>query len=232
MYGGTGGAVGRSVVAAGDGYVVAGTINSSEGRRQIYLLKTDLKGNLAWEKSYDGADARVSSLIAAGDGYVVSGCALAAGSGEGSVRLLKADGQGNVVWDRTFGPDVSGGEAPAIAVRNGYVVAGTALSQGSGQVSLWKTATDGNPVQEKTLGGTGSCSVYALASVPTGYVVTGSVAGQGLAGKDLFLEQVTTGGPSDYVTTRPVSSPAPSPAIAFVLLAFLAGALAAATSKR
>ena len=54
LYGGNGADSARSVIAVSDGYVVAGSSSSYEGYGVygVYLLKTDLNGDMIWYKTF------------------------------------------------------------------------------------------------------------------------------------------------------------------------------------
>jgi len=76
-YGGPNAEHSFSVAAASDGYVIAGNthiLSTLIDNLDVYVVKTDLNGDLVWEKTY-GGDIMDSgySVVTVSDGYVVAG---------------------------------------------------------------------------------------------------------------------------------------------------------------
>lgn len=73
-YGGVEADVGRRVMYnPGDGFYVAGTTNSyGDGSYDFYLFKTDLTGNLLWEKTYGGSGwEKLNDAVLTNDGHII-----------------------------------------------------------------------------------------------------------------------------------------------------------------
>lgn len=73
-YGGVEADVGRRVMYnPGDGFYVAGTTNSfGSGAYDFYLFKTDLTGNLLWEKTYGGSGwEKLNDAVLTNDGHII-----------------------------------------------------------------------------------------------------------------------------------------------------------------
>lgn len=73
-YGGTESDNGRRVLYnPGDGFYVAGTTNSfGNGAYDFYLFKTDLNGDLVWEKTYGGSGwEKLNDAVLTNDGHII-----------------------------------------------------------------------------------------------------------------------------------------------------------------
>jgi hypothetical protein len=130
-------------IAAGFGATVTGSFFD------IYLIKTDISGNISYQRSYGGNLAEhCNSLQQTTDGgYVIAGDTYSFGAGSSDVYLVKTDGNGNQLWQKTFGgsnPDY--GYSVQQTSDGGYIIAGFTHSfgAGSGDVFLIKTDANGN----------------------------------------------------------------------------------------
>jgi hypothetical protein len=82
------------------GFIISGITDSPAGDYDVYLLKTDAFGNVAWSKTYGGDrnDFGVSVTQTADGGYIVAGSTdyCAPGRRERSVLLIKTDSRGEL----------------------------------------------------------------------------------------------------------------------------------------
>jgi hypothetical protein len=187
-YGGAGSNSANSVQPTADGgYIVAGQANPYWlGQGDLWILKLDANGNIAWQKTYGGGanGGSASSVQLTSDGgYIVAGYTVSFGAGGQDAWLLKLDADGNVIWQRTYGGSLSDGAMSAEPTADGgYIVAGWTASFGAGSEDVWvlKLDRDGNIIWQKTYGDTGQD--VALSVQPTGdggYIVAGAAANHG-----------------------------------------------------
>ena len=82
---------GTAVIPVSDGYVITGyTSTIGNFFKDVYLLKTDLSGSLAWERSYGGSDMDAgNAIVQANDGYVIAGYSCTYGIYTADLYLLK-----------------------------------------------------------------------------------------------------------------------------------------------
>ena len=139
----------ESVVATGNGYVVAGTIDNGTGNGSydFYLAKTDLAGNVLWNRSYGGPleDRAKCVIITPDGGYLVVGLR-GPEDGNTSAYVVKTDGLGNLQWDRTFeagSRDIRLYRA-VMAPDGGYVLAGYVSTADTGD-DIWIVKLRGEP---------------------------------------------------------------------------------------
>lgn len=96
------------IVESNDGgYVAVGyTISYGAGNTDMYVVKTDVAGNLLWTKAYGGAQAEVGYAISKvnnENSFLISGYSNSYSSNyysEGA--LLKIDSTGNLLWSKMY----------------------------------------------------------------------------------------------------------------------------------
>lgn len=105
-YGGVGEDIGVRVIhVPGDGFFIAGyTGSTAQGDFDFIVFKTDLSGNLQWEKTYGGSDWDVLHDAALLD----DGGLILVGETEGllsqgkDIFMVRTDAAGNEVWTKTI----------------------------------------------------------------------------------------------------------------------------------
>lgn len=181
VYGGASSDSGSEVVAAGDGYVITGlTFSRGNGSSDVYLLKTDLNGNIAWEKTYGTPRWECGySIAAVPDGYAIVGDTVTEG-GDLDVYLLRTDKNGDLLWSKTYGGSDTDDGTSIVATGDGYVIAGVTVSysdhsyaSGSSDVYLLKTDLAGNKVWQKTYGGSNIDMGASIVAASDGYAIAG-----------------------------------------------------------
>jgi hypothetical protein len=128
-YGGTSQDYGESVRQTRDGgFIIAGeTSSSGAGSYDVYLIKTDVDGNVLWTRTYGGTgwDEAYSVEQTSDQGFIVTGYTMSYGAGQGDVYLIKTDSLGNLVWSRTYGgAEFDRGWAVQEIPDKGYIIAG------------------------------------------------------------------------------------------------------------
>lgn len=98
-FGGNGDDRGYSVRQTSDGgYIISGSTNSyGAGEDDLYLLKTDIDGNLLWERTFGGSDCEIAGRDVqqtSDGGYIIIGTTLSFGAGGADVYLIKTDSEG------------------------------------------------------------------------------------------------------------------------------------------
>jgi hypothetical protein len=185
-FGGTGIDYANSIQQTSDsGYILAGyTTSFGAGLEDVYLIKTDYKGDTLWTRTYGGSgDDRGYSVQQTSDGgYIIAGYSFSfTASSFADVYLIKTNSGGDTLWSKTYG---GANDDKVFFVRQtsdgGYILTGSTLSFGSmsgaGDLYLIKTDVDGDTLWTKTIGGTGGG--YAGKAIEQtsdgGYIVTGS----------------------------------------------------------
>lgn len=181
---------GYSVQQTSDGgYIIAGDTQTSTGGIDVWIIKTDLNGNIIWDKSFGSDDYftldRAQSVIQTiDDGYVIIG------SYNNQGMLLKIDHQGNEEWIRTIG-----GRSVQQSTDGGFVITGSS----SGDVLLLKTDSDGIETWRKTYGGSETDSGYEVQQTyDGGYIIIGYSYSYGAGSNDILLLKTDSNGNEEW----------------------------------
>ena len=179
------------------GYIIAGRTKSySQGwctcylcadSHDIWLVKTDPKGNELWNRTFEGEGRswRYPFLQTFDDGYVLGGAVHSSRTDSLDFWLMKTDQNGVELWNRNYG---GSGDEKAYSILQtpdgGFIITGETRSGGNSDVWLVSTDPDGYVQWEMTFGGTGHDVVRSvLLAYDGGLVVAGD--------KDTFTEQGT-----------------------------------------
>ncbi|MFA4872068.1 MAG: hypothetical protein WC610_03375 [Patescibacteria group bacterium] len=200
--GGINGDIASSVQQTSDnGYIVAGaTYSFGAGNSDAYLIKTDSKGNLLWQKTFGGTGEDWASSVqqTSDGGYIVAGLTQSFGAGSEDVYLIKTDANGNLLWQKTLG-GTNGDMASSVQQTpdNGYIIAGWTTSFGAGSYDAYliKTDANGNLLWEKTFGGTDWDWANSVQQTSDhGYIVAGSTSSFGAGYGDVYLIKTDSNG--------------------------------------
>jgi len=201
-FGGSGNDHGHSVHQTSDGgYVIAGSTGSyGAGSDDVWLIKTDSSGSMAWNKTFGGSgnDYGHSVQETPDGGYVIAGYTDSYGAGSGDVWLIKADSSGNLAWDKTFGgPSEDHGYSVQQTSDGGYIIAGSTDSYGAGNDDVWliKADSSGSMAWNKTFGGSGDDYGYSVQETSDGgYVIAGATGSYGAGNDDVWLIKADSSG--------------------------------------
>ncbi len=228
-YGGSDDDRGRSLIQTSDGgYALLGYNTSSDGdatmnngSRDFWLIKTDINGNLLWEKSFgfSGADEGIKIIETSDNHFIVTGVLdVTASGGQGNAGrhaggdywAIKVSQTGNLVWSRFFGGSFT--DTPNGIVENAnneFLIAGSSdsddvdISGNKGSYDFWvvKTASSGDLIWEKSFGGMEIDEARGIAPSNDGnYVIVGDTrssdqdVSQNNGAADLWLIKISDNG--------------------------------------
>jgi len=126
-YGGEGTQQGYCGIQTADGGYLAVGVTQMEGLdADVYLVKTDEKGDTLWTKSYGGSGHEYGRWVQeiADTGYIIAGYTNSYGSGGYDVYVIKTDLNGDTLWTETYGGVNDDRAYSVIVVDDGYVVTG------------------------------------------------------------------------------------------------------------
>ncbi len=188
-FGGSDADVGYSVQQTTDGgYIIVGSTESyGAGGSDVWLIKTDEKGNKEWDKTFGGNDLDVGYSVQ----QTKDGGFIIVGSTHSYVWLIKTDKNGNKEWDKTFGgKEGSVGYSVQQTLDGGYVLIGETILYGDGErdIYLIKTDKNGSVEWEKAYGGKEDSYSYAVQQTPdSGYIIVGKTESYGAGKEDIWL---------------------------------------------
>jgi len=189
------------------GYILVGCTESyGAGKEDVWLIKTDTKGNKVWDKIFGGLkyDRFFSVQQTIDNGYILAGWTESYGAGLWDVWLIKTDTQGNKVWEQTFGgPDRDWANSVQQTTDGGYILVGGTESYGARGADAWlvKTDAEGNKEWEQTFGGSHADYAYSVQQTnDNGYILAGWTYSYG-AGGDAWLVKTDTEGNKEWEQT-------------------------------
>jgi len=175
-----------SIVQTPDlGYALAGWIYtiSGEGSTDVWLIKTDMYGNLEWNRTYGsaGSDRARSLIITSDGGFALAGIVWSITSSSYDFWLIKTDANGVMMWNQTYDYNNGWWEEATFVVETadgGYVIAGIANFPPPLPVShFWLIKTDayGNMEWSKTYAETENKKVNSIVMTSDGgFALAGS----------------------------------------------------------
>lgn len=191
----------RDLVATPDGgcLAVGYTYSFGSGDADIYVVKTDAGGHLAWTRTYGGPDREYGwGLCATGDGnFALVGQQTDLATGDMDLYLLKISPAGAPLWEKTYGRAGADEGFDLMETSDGYlVITGRTefLETGESDLFLLKTDAAGDTLWTRTLGGAESDWGSAVCELSDGFYgicgTTGSVTGN----RDIYVVKVAPDG--------------------------------------
>jgi hypothetical protein len=176
------------------GFIITGeTLSYGAGYDDIWLIKTDSRGNKEWDRIFGGSDRDYADSVqqTSDGGYVISGKTRSHGAGYSDVWLIKTDSRGNTEWDRTFGGSESDwGNSAKQTYDGGFIITGGTESYGAGESDVWLIKTDsrGNTEWDRTFGGSDSDWGNSVEQTSDGgFVIAGETESYGAGESDVWL---------------------------------------------
>ncbi|MBI4691570.1 MAG: carboxypeptidase regulatory-like domain-containing protein [Nitrospirae bacterium] len=207
-YGGNESEEGSSVQQTSDGgYIIVGYTSSyGAGNGDVYLIKTDSRGNTIWTKTIGGSDGDYGWSVqqTSDGGYIITGQTYSYDVGRSDVYLIKTDSSGNTQWTKTFGgEDYDLGYSVQQTSDGGYIIAGSYSYGGLNEdIYLIKTDSNGNAVWTKTFGESDDewgCSVQQTSD--GGYIIVGYANTDGIGNYDVYLIKTDSDGNTIWTKT-------------------------------
>jgi hypothetical protein len=185
-YGGAGYDYANSVVQTSDGgYALAGTSDSfsDDMSSEFWLVKTDLNGNVEWNKTYaeQKSNSAQSVIQTSEGGYTLAGHTARGIVDTPDVWVINVDSDGNMEWDVTWAPTEPALTNSMIQTSDGgYAVTGwTSSLKGfpglSSYMFLIKVDVNGNIQWNSTYEGLGDNNdLFAVQTDDGGYALAGT----------------------------------------------------------
>jgi len=205
---------GNSIVPVADGgYMIAGVTGvfqpgDSNAQQNIYLARTDAKGDLQWSKAFgDTGQNYAMDVKAVKGGYIIAGTTNSTGAGKEDMFLMRTDEKGDTLWSATYGSTEPDFGVSVLPVADGYILAGTTKdTTGNQDIMLVKTDSVGNIVWAKTFGSKDPEEFGSLTAVPEGgYIMAGSTFNSATGGNKFYLLRINEKGDSLWTRSYPAA---------------------------
>ncbi|RDC66445.1 T9SS type A sorting domain-containing protein [Adhaeribacter pallidiroseus] len=192
---------------------------SSQGKNDYWIVKSDLLGNKLWDKRYGGSgDDYLSTIIQTLDGgYLLGGSSLSGADGDKSQAsrgdrdywIVKIDAQGNQQWDKRYGGSGYDELKKIRQYANGnFILAGNSSSSAGGDKSqgsrggqdywLVKINQTGTKIWDKRYGGSLEETLEGASLMRDGSILLGGSSASGISGDKSEISQ----GGMDYWLIR------------------------------
>ena len=185
------------------GYMITGFIYPpSGGDAQLYFIKTDMFGDTAWFKHYDGIGSGTggNSVQQTSDGgYIATGIYQG-----GGVYLVKTNNSGDSLWTKKFAVGAIGTAGNSVQQTNdgGYIIAGTLSTGADDNIYLLKTNSIGDTLWTKTFSGNGVDFGYSVQQTTDGgYIIAGETWSFGAGSIDAYLIKTNSNGDTLWTKT-------------------------------
>ncbi len=177
-------------ILAGSSFSNGFTVNGAHGQTDFWVIKTDGKGNVTWQKGLGGFGLDdASSIKITNDGsYIVAGSSTSDNNGGNNVSsnhggsdywVVKLSATGTIEWQKSFGGSSQEiGEAITPTMDGGYIMVGSTVSNngdvtgnhtagGVPSIDCWvvKMSATGVLEWQKSLGGSGTDIGYDVMTV-------------------------------------------------------------------
>ncbi len=194
--------IAAAVVVLPDGYAIAGRAGTN-GEFDSFLIRTDLDGNVIFQRTYDaGDDDRAHALAATSDGgFILAGQAWFGDelSGDYDIYVVKTDGNGNVQWTQTYEYNDAVGVGADIAFDVIEVSTGGYAICGYTQSSVWdgwviRTDELGVPIWDRLYAQGNSDELTSIRELPDGGFILGGLFATPRGDVDLALVRTSSQG--------------------------------------
>ncbi|MBU0755820.1 MAG: DJ-1/PfpI family protein, partial [Planctomycetes bacterium] len=146
-YGGAGTEYGYGAVVLDDGYLICGyTTSFGAESKNVYVIRTDMKGNELWAKTYGGNGRDIAYACCESEtGFMICGLTSSSGAGEEDVYLLSIDRDGKELWSKTFGgKKYELGNSICKLANNQFIIGAVTGTFGKGNCDIYLIRIDGN----------------------------------------------------------------------------------------
>jgi hypothetical protein len=184
-----------SVIPVTNGYLITGRLaNNALG----WVIRLNLDGTVAWQKSYGSSGTTLMSVDAApAGGFIFAASTTSLGAGNSDVWVVRLNDDGSIAWQKTYGGP---GNDYAKQVRStsdgGFIVlAGSDTFSGSVQ-NMWilKLNADGSIAWQKTLINAVTQYANGIREVPGGGYIVASQASIGASFDEALLLRLNSDG--------------------------------------
>jgi hypothetical protein len=192
---------------ADSGFIVAGhTFSIGSGQSDVYLIKTNINGDMVWYRTFGGAnDDKGRAVQQTSDGgYIITGLTESLDPSR-DVYLIKTDTNGDTLWTRNYGGQLND---MAFSVKqtpdSGYIIAGWTYSFGAGDADVYLIRIDslGDTIWTTAVGGQFNDVGFSVRQTfDSKFIVVGWTNSFGSGARDVYLARVNESGSTLWTKT-------------------------------
>jgi hypothetical protein len=182
------------------GFILVGETVSFSSSSDIYAVKLDMNGNMAWSKYYNIAGNEYgNSVVQTADyGFLIAGTADGFGAGNSDAMVMKINFDGDILWVKAYGGAFNDyGSSIKAFDDNSSIMAGYSFSGGfgGGDITLARLTEGGIIYWMKYYGGGALDQPYDLEiNSDNGYIVCGTTYSFSVsAGDEYFIRTYEDG---------------------------------------
>jgi hypothetical protein len=184
------------------GFITTGYTQSlGNGRKDLWLIKTDGQGSRIWDKTFGERedDVGMSVLQSRDGGYIVAGRTASFGKGGDDIWLLKTDSLGEEQWNETFGGKQDDAGFQVVELADGYALVGrTESGLDKKKIILIKVDPNGQKLWERTYRGSSASSLQSTSE--GGYIIAGRIDNK-KTGRDALIIKTDSAGREEWSMT-------------------------------
>lgn len=191
---------GRALAVLPDGYLIAGYQAKTEVEGDFYAVRTDLGGDVVWQRAYErpGVNYAYSVVATSDDGFVLTGYTMEPDAIGGDPYLMKIDGSGNPGWE-CLAADSTALQIlySAVEAANGDIIAvGRSIPKESpsplnGVLYVMRASSSGQVLWEKTYSESGIREGRGIVEDAQGALM---ICGQHATGNDIRMAKLAGDG--------------------------------------
>lgn len=183
------------------GYILVGkTCSFSNGRTDVWLIRTDENGQKIWDKTFGYGVFDSGSMVkqTSDGGFIIVGNVNTSGGGRGDVWIIRVDSDGNKLWDKSFGGRGHNyGDSIQLTTDGGYLILGTSwIRDETNSYDIWliKTDCNGEMLWDKKYHGTDSDHGWSLQQTSDGGFIIVGMTDSGAGADDVWLFKTDSSG--------------------------------------
>lgn len=186
----------------GNLYLFGTTKSFNDSNGDFYLVKTNSRGSIIFERTYGSSSAEEGSkIILTSDGnLLLIGWTQNTSSGTKNIYLIKTDQQGSILWEKTYGGNMDDFANDIIELTNNqFLITGATTSYGKGSSDIYLLWVDqmGNLIQEIFHGATDQDGGTQSIELNNGDIVCyGYTRNYGATSRDYYLLKMNSNGDS------------------------------------
>ncbi len=189
------------------GYIIAGQtwlMHGSFGNYDMYVIKTDMNGNVQWKKVFyrenEGGDVALAVQQLSDSGFIIGGFTQ---SSSWASYIIRTDSLGNAIWSNIYeGSWQSECYDIQATPDGGFILTGTETSfQTDSDLLIIKLDANGNLIWKKIYGTVDAEQGESIQQLQDGGYIIAGMSSHGAGGYDMYVVKTNSTGDSLWSST-------------------------------